>query len=555
MINKKKLFLVSLIFFTLTISIQIISALTANSSSYSVGMFGTGMAIATPSSTNYSSTSLSEYGGTTRGGSNELYTVNIGFFDDASYHRTVSITSYIIYPTSAVQGSIIRLSISALNAQSTWAVLTLPNNTQETIQLNNNGDTYYTVSSVGIYTITFYANSSSGSLASAIDTLEITSPTQDTTSPSGGGGDTTILIENCTYIWDCNSWSICSNKNQTRKCENIGTCEGIEGKPIEERICSDALFDVSLRLEDLVITENSTLKFNVSLIEQKGIENIDVQIRYSIIDKYNEEIFSQVETRAIKGKLDYEKELKELELINGDYLLRVDILYGDLQRAFAEQSFEIKRGELEIKGIKKDRNILWVILGNLIFITLLISFILTIKIRKRRIYVVYKNKLKKGLKKISPKKLLMIFIGFALIVLLLTKGKNIVGVVGTLLLNKDYLNVLGFVLIMGILGLFIFAYWKEIVEKIGMMKRNKYSKESLKGLIKKRVYTGSGYYVGKVKEVVLGENKIDSLRIKLEKKKCLNAKGIIIRYKNVRSIGHVVIIEDKILNKIKSLKS
>jgi len=153
--QRKKLALISLILFVSFFCIQNIFALTANSSTYSVGMFGTGMATATPSSANYNATALTEAKGTTRNGANDLYTTNIGFFDNTTYHITVSITSYTIYPTSAVQGSIIRLSISALNAQSTWAVLTLPNSTQKTISLTNNKNAYYTGNDVGIYTVTF----------------------------------------------------------------------------------------------------------------------------------------------------------------------------------------------------------------------------------------------------------------------------------------------------------------------------------------------------------------------------------------------------------------
>jgi len=217
---KKNFIFIILILFITTFFIQNTFALTANSSTYSVGRFGTGMATATPSSTNYDSIALTEAKATTRNAKGITYTGNIGFFDDTIYHVTVSITSYTIYPKSAVQGSIIRLSISSLNSENVWAVLTLPNSSEETISLTNNGDTYYTGNDVGTYTVTFYANSSSGSLASAIDTFEITSPViTPVTPPSGGGGSTTTIIEECSYIWDCSSWSICSEGTQERICK------------------------------------------------------------------------------------------------------------------------------------------------------------------------------------------------------------------------------------------------------------------------------------------------------------------------------------------------
>ncbi|MBU1103504.1 MAG: hypothetical protein KJ600_03040, partial [Nanoarchaeota archaeon] len=296
---EKNLVLIILILFIAIFFIQNASSLTANSSSYSVSMFGTGMATATPSSASYSSVSLLEDKATTRNAESSAYTGNIGFFESVSYHRTVSITSYSISPTSAVVGSTIGLSISALNYQSVWAKIIAPNSQEQTVDLVNGQTVNYlpSPSIVGTYSVTFYANSSTGAIASIVDSFELTEQAAETT-PSSGGGGTTTITENCTYIWDCTSWSICSDGKQVRVCKNTGTCVGTEGKPIEQRVCSDALFDVTLKFTDLVITENNTLEFNVDLIERGGIEKIDVQIKYSIIDKDNNEIFSQIETKA-----------------------------------------------------------------------------------------------------------------------------------------------------------------------------------------------------------------------------------------------------------------
>jgi len=81
----------------------------------------------------------------------------------------------------------------------------------------------------------------------------------------------------------------------------------------------------------------------------------------------------------------------------------------------------------------------------------------------------------------------------------------------------------------------------------------KSSTNSLNGLINKKVFTDSGNYIGEVKEALLGENKIDSLKIMLDKHQGFNVKGIIIKYNNVKSIGHVVVVEG-ILEKIDSWK-
>jgi len=48
----------------------------------------------------------------------------------------------------------------------------------------------------------------------------------------------------------------------------------------------------------------------------------------------------------------------------------------------------------------------------------------------------------------------------------------------------------------------------------------------------------------------LGENKIDSLKIKINKKYRFKHKGIVINYKNVKSVGQIVIIDGNILEKL-----
>jgi len=81
----------------------------------------------------------------------------------------------------------------------------------------------------------------------------------------------------------------------------------------------------------------------------------------------------------------------------------------------------------------------------------------------------------------------------------------------------------------------------------------KCSTNSINGLIDKKVFTESGHYIGEVKEVILGENRIDSLKIKLDKHQGFNAKGIILNYKHVKSVGHVVVVNEEILEKLKEL--
>ena len=117
----------------------------------------------------------------------------------------------------------------------------------------------------------------------------------------------------------------------------------------------------------------------------RGKEKIDILIKYSIINEDGYEIFSQIETKAVEGKLEYEKKLSDIKLLNGEYTLKVDALYGNLQRSFAEEKFRVVSGEI-IFGERPDEvepslsekfnyKLLFMILG-LILILILILIII-----------------------------------------------------------------------------------------------------------------------------------------------------------------------------------
>ena len=562
-IKKNQIYL-TIIFLVFIFSTSHISALAANSSNYSVSMFGTGMATANHASSNYNSIFLSEVKGTTRNMEGGNYIGNIGFFSDPAPFRAVSITSYSISPKSAVIGSTIGLSISALNYESLWVEIISPNAQEETLNLINGQTIIYLPSPliIGRYNVTFYANSSLGAIASVVDYFELIEEVivPEAPAPSQAGG------EYCEYIWDCDSWSICLGEKQIRECKNIGTCTGTSGKPIEERDCSDALFDVTIKFEDLEITENDILKFNVSLTETKGIEKIDVQIKISIIDNQGNEIFSQIETRAIQGELTFEKEIDEIKGIipDGEYILRIDILYGNLQRAFAEQKFIIFKEKIERPPKEKIFTEEFLIIsGSLLFLIILIMlvsiFILIRLIRKRekeerKRRRGYKGRIKNNLKRIGSKPLLMIIFALITVGLLFIARKSMAGlVISDQFIGDSGANILGVILIIGILGLLVFLSRNKIkisIEKAKEKLKLGYSKNSIKGLIKKKVYTEEGEYVGKVSGVIIGDNKIDSLKIKLDKldkRKKAKVSGIIVKYRNVINTGDIVIIDYRVL--------
>jgi len=510
----KKIFLIIIL---IIISTQGIFAITANSSSYSVNMFGTSLATSNISSTNYTAISLSEVKGTTRDAESSIHTANIGFFENTSYYKTVSIISYSISPTSAVAGSNINLYISALNAQNVWAKIIYPNSQEETVSLTNNDiTTYSSPSTAGTYTVIFYANSSVGSIASVVDSFVLTEQSVTPPSPGGGnGGSVSEEEEECTYDWDCTDWSICINGTQTRECTNLGTCNGTEGKPEEQKSCKIPLFDI--KIKDIEVTKEKTLKFNIDLFEKADYGRIEVKTKCMVI-KEGEEIFSQIETLNVEGRLIYGKEIKELTLEDGNYILRVEIVYGEQQKAFAEQGFEVKKEKTFFEKYK-----IWIL--SAILLVLIILFIIFWKKYRKE------NKCKKILK--------ILLIGILIGTLTLI-GTRTTGFATNNIQNNPTPTSL-IILIILIFGMFLFSFRKKISEVIES-KTKKYSKNSIKGLKKKKVYNEEGEYIGKVENIYFRKNTIDSLKIKLNKKQKTKAKGIIIKYKKIKSVGEIIIL-------------
>ncbi len=556
----KKFILTTILFL---IFAQGVSALTANSSNYSVSMFGTGLATGNLSSANYNkSIVLSEAQGTTRNAESSLYTANIGFFENTIYYRTVSITSYSISPKSAVIGSTIGFSISALNSQTLWAKITSPNAQEQTLNLINNQAVSYLPSPavVGRYNVTFYANSSTGAIASAIDYFELT---EQTTIPpptgGGGGGGATTIIEKCTYTWDCTPWGICSEGKQKRECKNIGTCNGTENKPIEETKCSEALFDVGAKLNNIKLDEDNLLNFNIDLIEKMGVEKIDVLIKYSVINKEEYEIFSQTETKSIQGNLSYQKEIQEIRLTDGEYTLRVDILYGNLQRASAELKFRLINGRIEI--ITKDKSSVFDAIKNALskanaFILIAILAALAILVALFCILIHFFKKSKESGSRKQTKRLLLagIILDLAVLFIVFTRLNATGKVIESTGIKKGYwagLFVILFLIIVFVVSKKYISRRKDIIPLTKALdnldKPSAFIKEKKASeLAGKEVYTGSGIYLGKIRDIILAGDKIDSLKIEIDRKYKFKARGVIINYGYIKDIGEVVITDEKV---------
>jgi hypothetical protein len=101
------------------------------------------------------------------------------------------------------------------------------------------------------------------------------------------------------------------------------------------------LFDIAIKTKDMKLTEKNALVIYVDLINKEDYGKLDVLINYTILDSANNIIFNQAETRAVDGNLSYEKVFSETELKAGDYTIKVELLYGNNQKASAHQRFTV----------------------------------------------------------------------------------------------------------------------------------------------------------------------------------------------------------------------
>jgi len=168
-------------------------------------------------------------------------------------------------------------------------------------------------------------------------------------------------------------------------------------------------------------------------------------------------------------------------------------------------------------------------------------------------YSGYRHRIKENLNKIKGRHyLIAMLLGAIILSLFFVNGNSFTGFVVNSL-NEAKSNILPIFVILVILalGLILSIYRKNILEFAENV-RTKHPSNSIKGLINKKVYCGEANYLGRVDEVFLGKNKIDSLKIKLDKKQKFKIKGIIVKYKNVESVGEIVIVDGNILEKLNS---
>jgi len=394
---------------------------------------------------------------------------------------------------------------------------------------------------------------------------EVTPNATPPNSVNRGGGS------GCSYDWQCTGWfpSICpESKIQKRICVNQGDCTGTTGMPNQTQTCeylgpTEPLFDIYLTLPDNSeeVCAGDSIKANVKLENYAKVELLDAFMKYWIINKNNTLIAESKDTRAVEKETNFNIELKiPNSTVEGTYRLYSEIRYNGNKTAVTGKSFEVlpKKDCASKLPQPSPQNfnfmyLIYGVIGILAILFILIKLFKTkfriIKKRHRKLknYFEYKNKTKKNQKRIKSKHFWIVIFGLMFAGLLFIVRNNLIRfAIGTTSKINNW-NSFRFILILGILGFLIFIFKKKLLEKIEIRRRNRHPKNSIKGLIKKKVYSEEGDYIGKVKEVLLGKNKIDSLKIKLDKRCGKKIKGIIINYKDVKSTGHIVIVDKRVL--------
>lgn len=371
---------------------------TASSSSYSTNHYTTSLGASSyGESSSLSATFLTSEDGTTNDGQGTTYLAGIGFFGHSSNSNAVSIDSYSIYPPSSIPGSIIRLGIVASHAESVWARITLPNGTQTFITLVNNDYAYYTTPQLeGRYDVIFYANDSSGSIASALDYFDIATPV----TPSSGSGSSSSgssssgSLLSCSPIWECTGWSICAGGMQTRSCTDSQACPSVLDHPLESRSCENRRANITFISGRLELTREGYLEFYLNITQRGDTEKANVLIKYAVLNVTGGEIFSQIETRTVEESTRFLKRLELPRLQPGTYTLQITYIYGNLQEGFREQVFAIEQdgsfrevGNVVLLpgGAGASSYNMWIGIGGIVaFLISLILFVITLVKRKKR---------------------------------------------------------------------------------------------------------------------------------------------------------------------------
>jgi sporulation protein YlmC with PRC-barrel domain len=348
------------------------------------------------------------------------------------------------------------------------------------------------------------------------------------------------------------------------------------------------LMDVEVIILDdyKTVTQNSKVLAKIILYNLGTEEIKDAYITYCIKNAEEEEeedIKCLKETVAIYTKIELIKEfLVSKDMPEGRYYLETTVLYGN-ETAQSKGTFLVQSNgptkssaEKEFFNFKLDKSYLIIGAISLASIVLLVLILIIVfKKRKKsqkiaiiesklqhlkelkakgeiskRTYHAEREKLLQRIRDVfSNKKVMSIVLsGISLIALLgiLMTNKPITGYAIGESASRSSGSFIYIIFLICSLGLLMLIHRRKIKAGIEVIKekgKKKYPTNSISGLVNKKVYTDSGDYVGKIKDIILGENRIDSLKIEVDKKHKFKAKGIVIDYKQVKSVSEVVIID------------
>ena len=395
-----------------------------------------------------------------------------------------------------------------------------------------------------------------------------TCPKDCGTCPISPGGGSSGGGASCTYDWECTNWipQECPVSGiQERVCINRGTCTGTADMPVLTRNCTyehkEPLFDIFLTLDENYkeMCSDDKIKAKIRLENFGKVELLDAFMTYWIIDENNNLITELKDTRAVTQDKDIEVDLNIPKLTSqGTYRIYAEITYDTNKTALAGESFEIlSEEECELLAKKKFNWLYPLFAIAIILIVVLLAIIFYLRKRKKcssqkpakqKTHSDYKRKVRNRLKNIRTKHYLLFAISLIALTTILSLGTTVTG--NAILQESNTstnLIILGIILLVVLVSLSIYLYKKDVLNKL-KEKLATYPDNSTRGLIKKKVYTINGDYLGKIKEVYLKNNIIDSLKIKLDKK--YKTKGIIISYKNVDTTKKIVLVNNKILEKL-----
>lgn len=319
------------------------------------------------------------------------------------------------------------------------------------------------------------------------------------------------------------------------------------------------LMDVSTRILDeyKIIHPGDKVLMEVTLYNLGTEEIKDAQIRYCIETNNKEIVKCSEEAIAIYTKLQLIKEfLISPDIETGEYFIKTEVLYDNNSKASSETSFEVKRIIFSARNNLMINYLLSLSLG-IVILMLLIVIILIYKKRKLQIgsrhyipsdknYSIIEKKVHQDninsirkVREVKPEPFEETEI----------KGDKYLEIKPSSTANIEHKGDKS--------SEIPFSEKDEIplqpkkcFENL-WNKHKKYPQNSILGLINKRVYSESGYYLGKVNDIILGKNNISNLKIELDKRYNFKARGIVIDYKQVKNAGEVIIVDELVSEHLK----